>query len=147
MDENENYRDVKFLTNSSSISLNSNFAIITAYNPMDELLNHKINKAKNKELYKYLQKFRKKIILVIGCSHDLIHQEPGFLIDITLEDALRIGKEFQQRAIFWIEKNELEIIYCVKRQRIKIGKFSSRIEITGLQLQSSYLLQGHKDYH
>ena len=98
MYENESYRDVKFLTNSSSISQNSNFAIITAFNPMDELLNHEINKVKNKELYEYLQKFRKKIIFIIGCSNDLSHQEPGFLIDITLEEAVRIGANQEAHA-------------------------------------------------
>jgi hypothetical protein len=129
MFENKKYKNTVFLIQNKFYKLKNNFVIITAYNPMDNLLKEKENKAKNCLLYHSLKPLGKEIIFITGSSPQKTHQEPSFLIDISLNQGLRFARAFQQRAIFWCKNNNLQIVYCENLFKLNIGKFTNRIEI------------------
>ncbi len=57
------------------------------------------------------------------------HQEPGFAVwDLALEEALEIGREFRQDAIFWVgADNRIEVVSCQDGERRHFGLWSERI--------------------
>ena len=126
---NEKYKNTIFIIQNKFNKFRNNFVIITAYNPMDNLLIDKENKTRNKLLYQSLKTLRKEIIFIIGSSPEKKHQEPSFLIDISLNHGLKFARAFQQRAIFWSRNNNLQIVYCENLFKSNIGKFTDRIEV------------------
>ena len=126
---NEKYKNTIFIIQNKFNKFRNNFVIITAYNPMDNLLIDKENKTRNKLLYQSLKTLRKEIIFITGSSPEKKHQEPSFLIDISLNHGLKFARAFQQRAIFWNRNNNLQIVYCENLFKSNIGKFTDRIEV------------------
>lgn len=124
---NCNYRKTIFLLTLKVHELPETFTIITAFNPMDVLLLLEENLQRNKNLFHTLSNLTKDIIPIVGSSPDYLHQEASYLVNITLRQALNIGKNYKQRAVFWIEQNNLQIVECETAQKFTIGKFSERI--------------------
>lgn len=124
---NSNYGKTIFLLSVKVHKLPETFTIITAYNPMDVLLPKEENLERNKNLFRTLSRVAKDIIPIVGSSPDYLHQEASYLVNITLRQALNIGKSYKQRAVFWVEQNNLEIVECETAQKFTIGKFSERI--------------------
>ena len=102
-----------------------NLAIITASNPMDEKLSQEENLWRNKKL---LSKFGDNIFFPLsGCSPDFSHQEQSFALKCSLEEGLEIGKEYNQRAIFYVKNDNLELLECKTPISHQLGKFSERL--------------------
>jgi hypothetical protein len=66
---------------------------------------------------------------VTGASPDWSHQEPGFAVwGLALGDALEIGREFRQDAIFWVgADNRIDVVSCLDGERRHVGLWSDRI--------------------
>lgn len=83
-----------------------NWAIITAYNPMSELIPEEENIKANAELeedIKHYQKLKSQGLDPLGKWPE----EKGYIIfDIDEEKAKEIGKKYKQRAIVYSNKNE-----------------------------------------
>ena len=62
-----------------------------------------------------------------GCSPDLSHREPGWAVEIGKEEALEWGRDFGQRAIWWIEAGDLILVDCADGCEERIDSFSARI--------------------
>ncbi len=64
-----------------------------------------------------------------GASVDGNHQEPGFAVwDLALEEALEIGREFRQDAIFWVgADHRIDVVSCLDGERWHVGFWSERI--------------------
>lgn len=66
--------------------------------------------------------------LVIGGSADMTHQEPGLGITFPTEDeALEWGRDFEQRAVFWIDRGMLWLVPCNDEPRECLGEWQARI--------------------
>ena len=125
---NQNYKNVIFLIEKSNTLFPKSFVIITACNPMDKHLEHEQNQKLNADLLKKLNHFKRKVISITGCSLDLKHQEPSYLIELGLEEGVLVGRSFNQRAIYWIDNDHLYLIDCTTEEKEPVGSFSEKIK-------------------
>ena len=101
------------------------FAIITAYNPMDKKLSDGENRKRNQELTNWAKE--KAFIDLIGSSPDRTHQEQSIGVTFTLKEAIEVGLRFNQRAIFYVKNGNLELVECNSGKSKCLGKLIGRI--------------------
>ena len=94
---------------------------------MDRELSEKENKLRNREMRSLLAEEELDYSELVGSSPDGSHQEPSFAVSCKLEDAIDWANRFEQRAIFWIEENQLQIIASENGDRFQLGPFRERI--------------------
>ncbi len=124
---NEAYLDTYFIPSFDRDQIPDHAFIITAYNPMDEKLPDDENRSRNQTLLAKIRSYGVESLPIIGCSRDLSHQEPSFLINSSKNQAILWANEFNQRAIFEINNNELIIVSCKQVDKtISIGSFLDR---------------------
>lgn len=88
------------------------FAIITAWNPMDEPWSHRMNRAADLRLQRLIdRKFLTRRRTECSAS-DGSHREAGWAIGCDRRLALAIGRRFKQRAVWWIESDQLQLVAC-----------------------------------
>lgn len=81
------------------------WAYLTAWNPLSELCNLSSNQQRNKELEKHL--IEKPYFKGKGIAQEENWEEESFLIlDIEQQEAIQLGKKFQQNAILVGEKGK-----------------------------------------
>jgi len=87
------------------------FAIITAGNPNNMELSMDDNRERNAKLYSELNS--KHVLNAKGCY--LEHCEEGYLVyDLTLNEALVLGRKYEQVAIFYNDTKALMYVDCVE---------------------------------
>ena len=124
---NENYFNTLFLGLPKTEKLPVTFAILTACNPMDLPLSKDENKKRNLEMLQILSDRGKTFARITGSSPDRAHQEPSFLVHCSRKEGLELGLTFEQRAIFWVHGDQLEIIECSTGMTHGAGSFRNRI--------------------
>jgi hypothetical protein len=104
------------------------FAVITACNPFTAG-ERSSDAVETLRLRKNLSRRGLKKHPVTGASVDGSHQEPGFAVwDLVLEEALEIGREFRQDAIFWVGADGwIDVVSCLNGERRHVGLWSERI--------------------
>ena len=127
MDTNEHYLSTMFLVTDDKIKYPASFAIITAHNPMDQLLSKEENRNRNIQLLHSLEKLGAKTLPIVGCSPDLTHREDSFIVSVSLNTAISVGRKFDQRAVYWVQNENLYLVYCEKETKVMVAEFSSRI--------------------
>jgi len=63
---------------------------------------------------------------VTGASPDLAHQEPGWAIDCSIEQARFLSRLYRQRAFWWIDSGRLWEHASHGPGRLDRGEFSDR---------------------
>lgn len=121
------YYETQFRLVGSPEPLPRAFAIITAWNPMDCVYSSKMNRAADHRLRRLLERRCSHHFPAIGESPDGSHAEDGWAVVVSLSDALAIGRRYKQRAIWWIEDDQLHLISCSTNQMEALGPFSERI--------------------
>jgi Protein of unknown function (DUF3293) len=92
---------------------NKPYSIITAHNPYSQQLSAQENDQRHKQLESILQERGLEHSPSTGQSPDGSWCEEGFIIfDISLEDALAIGKHFEQHAILYGQGNRTALAWC-----------------------------------
>lgn len=87
------------------------FSVITAANPMNETKSPRENKKNNSRLEKRLKDMNYVYYSTTDTSSK--HAEMTFTIeDITIEEAVRLGREFLQYAILYCDKKSPCFIRC-----------------------------------
>ena len=124
---NPEYFKTIFLISKEPDGWPDEFAIITAHNPMDLKLSDQENNFRNENLLKTLG--QNAFLKLSGSSPDQSHQEASYAFISDLPKAIRIGKEYQQRAIFYIKDGNLKLIECSTGQTQELGKFIERISL------------------
>ncbi len=90
------------------------FGIITAYNPNNNTLSEEENLSKNQKLYNELNS---KYELLEAKGSYKGHCEEGFLVfDITLAEAVEIGRRHEQFAIFYNSVKTLMYVDCEEKK-------------------------------
>ena len=124
---NDKYLKTVFLECEPSDEFPESFAIVTASNPMDQILSQADNGKRNQNLLDILNSDGQYVGAIIGSSPDLTHQEPSLIMHASRPEALDLGIRFGQRAIFWVSKDLLEIIECATGESHPVGSFRKRI--------------------
>lgn len=87
------------------------FAVITAWNPMNQPRSKEENRGRNAELERVLKKTGWKFYPTAGATED--HCEESFTIEgIGREEALALGRDFGQHAILYSENAEPRVYEC-----------------------------------
>lgn len=102
------------------------FAIITASNPLGQILSKDENDQRNRQLQKELSHVLHEKI--IGASADLEHQEHSFIVQISKPAAIGLALKYDQNAIFWVEGDDLHIIpVLMSGDEVSVGSFRDRL--------------------
>jgi len=97
--------------------LDKKFAIITAHNPKNLILNSFLNFIRNSELEGLIKALKYDYMGSIGELFD--YNEKSFIVyDISLKDALNIALQFDQESIFYNSTKEISIIKCDTKEKI-----------------------------
>lgn len=90
-------------------------SIITAYNPFSKIMTEEQNLSAQLQLKKMIEDSNLSYLDAIG--QDIKKEWPGepsfFIENISKENAIKLGKKFNQNAIVWVDKNLIpELIFC-----------------------------------
>jgi len=97
--------------------LEKKFAIITAHNPQNLVLNKFLNFIRNTELEGLIKVLGYDYMTSIGELFD--YNEKSFIVyDISLKDALDIARQFDQESIFYNSTKEISIVKCDTKEKI-----------------------------
>src|SRR4051812_24858149 len=99
---NPHYATTVFRASDPSGGWPRSFAIITAWNPMGERLRREENEVLNLRLAGVLTTVAPWYWPVTGGSPGFDHAEPGLAADLPLSEALEMGRQLKQEAIFWV---------------------------------------------
>ncbi|MEE8588591.1 MAG: DUF3293 domain-containing protein [Sulfurimonadaceae bacterium] len=95
------------------------FAIITAFNPHNNTMSYQENLSRNQKLYNELNS-KYELLEAKGCYEG--HCEEGYLIfDISLSEAVELGRRYEQFTIFYNSVTALKYISC-EDERIIVEK-------------------------
>ena len=111
---NPEYFKTIFLISKEPDGWPDEFAIITAHNPMDLKLSDQENNFRNENLLKTLG--QNAFLKLSGSSPDQSHQEASYAFISDLDQAIEIGREFQQRAIYYIRKEISSLLIVMRIQ-------------------------------
>ena len=90
-------------------------SIITAYNPFSKIMTEEQNLSAQLQLKKMIEDSNLSYLDAIG--QDIKKEWPGepsfFIENISKENAIKLGRKFNQNAIVWVDKNLIpELIFC-----------------------------------
>ena len=104
------------------------FHIITAYNPVNEVLSVNDNQERNKKLKVEILYHNHTAWDIMAMSQDKKHQEASFLTDAPRQLSIVLAIEYNQRAIFQVNNDNLTIISCSSPiQVFAVDRFSNRL--------------------
>lgn len=126
----QEYLETVFLVPGTPLTLPASFAIITAWYPMDRETSTKTNLLADESLRRSLELRHVPYFRAIGCSPDLSHREPGWAAEMAKQDAIGLAKRYNQRAIWWVQKDELILIMCEDGSETSLGSFQLRMRGT-----------------
>jgi len=110
------------------------FAILTAHAPPGETWTGGENREADQRLRETLERLGVWMHRVVGHSPDRSHQERSWAVAISLEDALALGREFLQDAIFHVEHDMLSVIQCgPPGASVPMGRFTQRLNTQPLE--------------
>ena len=93
----------------------ASFAVITAWNPEGQIQSRETNDLLDRQLTRRLESFASPKVRADGCSPDFKHRESGWAVGVPKEQAVEIGREFGQVAIFWVETDTLFLLPCIDK--------------------------------
>ncbi|QDE29950.1 MULTISPECIES: DUF3293 domain-containing protein [Shewanella] len=107
------------------------FAIVTAHNPHGLLLSPSQNRLLDRQLQSKIQQYKCLYRSLIGAAPDLSHMEKSWAIFIDKEQALELGREFNQHAIYYVNKGLLSLVACVDsiKEEVDMGAFNHRLRL------------------
>lgn len=121
------YKSAVFLS-CQPFGLSERYAIITACNPKGEMLTDCENRARDYRLQKLMSQHKANYRCVYGCSPDLSYREKSWMVNLEKDQAIEVGKAFDQNAIYWVEDGLLFLTPCLSSENEEtVGAVSSRI--------------------
>ncbi len=115
-------------------NLKKNLCVITACNPFGTTLSNEQNIYRNSELAHDLDAMANDVIELSAGNIDFSYCETSFIFECDKEQAVELGKKWQQNAIFWIEQGTLYLIACrpidgKTPESVCLGAFLERTKI------------------
>jgi len=111
------------------VSWPKSFAIITAYATTGETWSEERNQRADLVLTAQIENMGCWRSRVTGSSPDGLHAEPGWALEISLEDARKLGREFRQDAVYFVDGGQLKVASCRNGQMAPVSNFAPRFKI------------------
>jgi len=124
---NEAYRQTVFLVEASEVAWPEEFAVITACNPDGRTVGERENAARTGLMLEHLSARGAVVARVEGCSPDLVHCEPGFAARLSLQEAVTLGRQFEQEAVFHVRAGVLSLVSCEDGRSVVLGAWRDRL--------------------
>jgi len=99
------------------------FAIITAFQTTGETWSAEKNESQNAMLHRELSErgfWNQKVTGFLGS-----HAEPSWAVEMSFEEACRLGVKYHQDAIFYIENGELFVASCTAREKCRVSSWDA----------------------
>ncbi len=119
----EEYHTTRFKTPPLTRGIPQSFFIITAWNPLGQRAGDEDNQKANASLEARLKDCQLSRFPVTGFCQD--HSEDGFGITCSRDEAIALGKEFRQDAIYQISNNQVILVDCKEQEADElVGEWS-----------------------
>ncbi|MCL1113440.1 MULTISPECIES: DUF3293 domain-containing protein [Shewanella] len=124
------YQSTQFLF-TQRLSCDFPFAIITAHNPSGLLLSPSQNRLLDRQLQSKIQQYNSPYRALVGAAPDLSHMEKSWAVFIDKEQALELGREFNQHAIYYVKQGMLSLVACndAIMPEVDMGVFNHRLHL------------------
>ena len=106
----------------------SRFAILSAYATTGEVWTEEKNQQADSLLEASLRNRGVWFHRIIGYSPSTQHAEPSWCVDLPFEEAISIGLEFHQDAIYWVQDGSLLVTDCKQVELLPVSPFLSRLD-------------------
>ncbi len=102
---------------------------MTVWNPNGGRIPAEENAVRTKRFSEELQERGLEHFPVTGFDPESDHSEPGFGILCGREEAVELGREWGQEAVFVIQNDEMVLVSCAGDEEPEaLGSFTSRIQ-------------------
>lgn len=119
----EEYTQTNFVTELAPESVPAHFYIVTAHNPFGGRATEAENEEANAALLQQIRQSGWNHFPVIGQCKD--HAEEGFGIECSRTEAIMLGEEFSQDAIYEVQDDVVRLVDCSeKMEDTNIGLWS-----------------------
>ena len=105
----------------------STFAVVTVCNPDGVVLPAAENSSRTEAFRMQLDECGFRHFPVTGYDPDGPHREAGFGVESDRETAMAFGRQWEQEAIFWIERGKLILVSCKDDEEIDLGTWIARV--------------------
>ncbi len=125
------YRQTIFLHQAPLPSWHT-FLVLTADNPRGCTLSAHDNACRQSQLERSLKARGLAYSPIVGAAPDLSHSEASYMILCTYEQAIKLAAEFEQNALFWVERGQLWLIPCLLKEvePQSLGAWSERVQLS-----------------
>ena len=124
------YQGTQFLL-TQRLSNDIPFAIVTAHNPLGNVLTPCQNRLLDRRLQRKIEQYNSPYRSLIGAAPDLSHMEKSWAVFIDKQLALELGREFKQHAIYYVNQGLLSLVACgdAPDSEVMIGDFIARTQV------------------
>jgi hypothetical protein len=122
----DEYLTTVFLAQRPESDWPRDFQIVTAHNPK-RIASNAENIAADTSLRGLLEQKQISHFRITGCSADLAHQEAGWgLVGISLGQAVEIGRQYGQHALFDVRDGETFVVSCdtLEERSLRLSSYS-----------------------
>ena len=120
---NEEYTRTRFHLGPTTIPLPSCFFIVTGHNPFGQVVSDETNAQMNEILRQQVEHEGWPYFEVTGQCED--HAEAGFGVVCSRDDAILLGQEFQQDAIYEVRDDKVLLADCKEAEEdVLVGHWS-----------------------
>ncbi len=121
------YFAIAFCTDAPVLEWPAAFVIISAFATTGETWSAERNADADERLHAELLRKGLAPIRIIGYDPTTGHAEPGWAVEMIVEDALDIGCAYLQDAIFAVNEDALFVYRCAEpRECVRVGDFRVR---------------------
>ncbi len=123
------YKATQFLL-TQKIANHLSFAIITACNPDGKILSQSQNRLRDRKLLHSIECLNCPYRAVIGAAGDMSHFEKSWAVFVDKQQAIQLGEEFVQKAIYYVNEGELILVpVLMQAKEESLGMFQRHANV------------------
>lgn len=101
------------LSRLSAAGFGKPFAVVTAFDPRGKDLSPAENEKRKRDLDRRLSRLGYRFVAVDACSPDRTHCECSVAVIMDQKEAIELGRELEQVAIFWFDGKQFWILGAI----------------------------------